>query len=70
MRKLFLFFFLSEEKYNRSSPKFFSCTDIIMPLKFTDAGVRGKDDCRDLKGAVAMALSELGCFSSTETLNT
>lgn len=41
-----------------------------MPLKFTDAGVQGKDDCRDLKGAVAMALSELGCFSSTETLNT
>lgn len=70
MRKLFLFFFLSEEKYNRSSPKFFSCTDIIMPLKFTDAGVQGKDDCRDLKGAVAMALSELGCFSSTEMLNT
>lgn len=41
-----------------------------MPLKFTDAGVQGKDDCRDLKGAVAMALSELGCFSSTEMLNT
>jgi len=70
MRKLLLFFFFSEEKYNRSSPKFFSCRDIIMPLKFSDAGVQGKYDCRDLKGAVAMALSELGCFLATEMLNT
>lgn len=70
MRKLLLFFFPFEEKYNRSSPKFFSCTDIIIPLKFSDAGVQGKYDCRDLKGAVAMVLSELGCFLALEMLNT
>jgi len=41
-----------------------------MPLKFSDAGVQLKYDCRDLKGAVAMELSELGCFLAPEMFNT